>query len=110
MYNKAFENAKNIVITYIPNGYKHVFHVYSIRIKSRKKIIQYLKQNNIPSGVYYQLPLHLQPANKYLGYKKGQFPIAEKVSGEVLALPLHPSLEKSDVNKIIRLVKGACSG
>ena len=55
--------------------------------------------------IYYPLPLHLQPAFKYLGYKKGDFPESEKAAREVLSLPIYPELSQKDQNFIIKKIK-----
>lgn len=104
LYTKILKNAKNINFPKVPSGYKHVFHVYSIRTKRRKKLIHILDQHRIPYAIYYQLPLHLQESYRFLGYKKGQFPIAERVSQEILGLPIHPHLTKEEVENIAKLV------
>jgi dTDP-4-amino-4,6-dideoxygalactose transaminase len=85
----------------------HTFHQYTIRVSARvrSKLIKYLSQNGIPTMIYYPIPLHLQPAFKYLGYKKGDFPEAEKASKEVLSLPIYPELEKKEQDFIIRTIK-----
>ena len=55
--------------------------------------------------IYYPIPLHLQPVFKYLGYKKGDFPEAEKVCKQVLSLPIYPEIKKEDQNYIIKKIK-----
>jgi len=79
-------------------------------MEKRKKIIEALQQNKIPYGIYYHLPLHLQPANRYLEYKKGQFPVAEKICQEIFALPIHPSLKEDEIKKVIRVIKEVLNG
>lgn len=71
---------------------KHVYHLYVIRVENRDKIQQKLKEQGIATGIHYPIPLHLQPAYKYLGYKENDFPITEKVSKEILSLPIYPEL------------------
>lgn len=104
LYTKILKNAENINCPIIPSGYKHVFHAYSIRTKKRKKLTRVLNQHKIPYAIYYQLPLHLQESYRFLGYKKGQFPIAERVSEEILGLPIHPHLTNQEIIKIAKLI------
>jgi len=71
----------------------------------RDKLQQYLKENDIPTMIYYPLPLHLQPAFEYLGLKEGDFPESEKVAKEVLSLPIYPEIEKEQQDFIIQKIK-----
>jgi dTDP-4-amino-4,6-dideoxygalactose transaminase len=69
------------------------------------KIQQKLKENGISSVVYYPVPLHLQAALKFLGYQRGDFPVAEKAAREVLSLPMYPELEESAIAKTAEIIK-----
>jgi dTDP-4-amino-4,6-dideoxygalactose transaminase len=82
----------------------HVYHQYTIRSAKRDKIQSFLKSDNIYSVVYYPLPLHLQEAFKYLGYKEGDFPETESAAKEVLSLPIYPELEPEKVKIIAEIV------
>lgn len=74
------------------DGSSHVFNYYVIRVLSRDELKGYLKSHGIQTGVYYPLPLHLQPCFAHLGHRKGDFPNAELVASQVLALPMYPEL------------------
>lgn len=104
-YSELLAGVPGVSIPSIPHGYRHVFHVYSIRTRKRKKLIETFQKYKIPSSIFYPLPLHLQPANRYLGYRRGDFPVAERVSQEILALPIHPSLERSDIEKVVAAIR-----
>jgi len=82
----------------------HVYNQYTILCKNRNEVQQRLKDNGISSVVYYPLPLHLQDAMSFLGYREGAFPIAEKASGEVLSLPIYAELEESDIERIAGVI------
>jgi dTDP-4-amino-4,6-dideoxygalactose transaminase len=105
-YSKNLKGVGDIITPAIASNRTHIFHQYTIRTKFRDKLQKYLSKNGIPTMIYYPLPLHLQPAFKYLGYKKGDFPEAEKVSKEVLSLPIYPELSKKDQEFIVRKIKG----
>jgi len=96
-----------LVTPAIASNRTHTFHQYTIRVNARvrNKLIKYLSQNGIPTMIYYPIPLHLQPAFKYLGYKKGDFPESEKASKEVLSLPMYPELSKKEQEFIVRKIK-----
>ncbi|RZL16157.1 MAG: DegT/DnrJ/EryC1/StrS family aminotransferase, partial [Hymenobacter sp.] len=73
----------------------HVFHQYTITVAEpgrRDALQQHLKQQGIPTAVYYPLPVHAQLAYAYLGYQMGDFPVAERLCQQVLSLPVHPGL------------------
>ena len=86
-------------------GAYHVFHQYTILSPKRDEIQQRLKENGISSVIYYPLPLHLQRALKFLGYRRGDFPVAEKAAREVLSLPIYPELEESTVVRIAKIIR-----
>jgi dTDP-4-amino-4,6-dideoxygalactose transaminase len=78
---------------------KHVYHQYTIRIpKYRDKLREYLLENGVGCDIYYPLPLHLQKAFSYLGYKEGSLPNTEKASSEVLSLPIFPGLTDDEIS------------
>jgi len=81
-----------------------VYAQYTILSEQREVIQQSLKEKNIPSVSYYSVPLHLQPVFKNLGYKNGDFPIAEKVANQCLSLPMSPYLSEKDQTKIIDVI------
>ena len=104
LYNKGLA-ALPIQTPKTPKGTKHVFHLYSIVTKKRDALESCLKKAGIGSGVYYPLPLHLQPCYKGLGYKKGDFPISERVADQILSLPIYPELSKSDQERVVKALR-----
>ena len=70
------------------------------RVKNRDEVQAKLKEQAIPTAVHYPMPLHLQECFTYLGYKKGDFPIAELVSGEIMSLPMNPYLSDAEIDYI----------
>lgn len=78
------------------------YHTFVIQTKKRDKIIKYLKKNGIQTAIHYPVPIHLQPASKFLGYEKGSFPETEKQSREILTLPIHQNLTKKELSKIVK--------
>ncbi|NOY95612.1 MAG: DegT/DnrJ/EryC1/StrS family aminotransferase [Chlorobi bacterium] len=102
------ENLKNIDRLFLPGkvGYSnHTYHQYTVRTKLRDKLKTFLKENGIPSAVYYPKPLHLQKAYQFLGYTKGDFPIGEKLSETVLSLPVHTELTEKQLLFITNKIK-----
>ncbi|MDD2679601.1 MAG: DegT/DnrJ/EryC1/StrS family aminotransferase [Candidatus Omnitrophica bacterium] len=84
----------------------HIYHQYVLRVPgSNKGLLGYLRAKGIDSRVFYPLPLHLQKCFKYLGYKKGDFPEAEKASRQTLTLPIDPNLTGEEKDYIIQQVR-----
>ncbi len=82
----------------------HVYHQYTIRSPRKPEIKKALQENSISSVIYYPVPLHLQDAFKYLGYKKNDFPESESAANEVLSLPIYPELEPEKVKFIAETI------
>ena len=88
---------------------RHVFHQYTIKLNnfkiSREKLQEELSKKGINTSIYYPKPLHLCSHFIKLGYKERDFPVAEKISKQVLSLPVHPHLNKDDLDLIINSIK-----
>ncbi len=84
----------------LSKDYTSVWAQFSIRIKNRDEVQAYLKEKGIPTAVHYPMPLHLQECFSYLGYKKGDFPISERVSNEIMSLPMNPFLSDEEIDYI----------
>ncbi len=87
-----------------PNGYS-VYHQYTIRAPRRDALLNHLKRQGIFAGIYYPISLHLQPCFRYLGYKRGDFQVAEKASREVLSLPLYPQIQLKEQRLVTSAIK-----
>lgn len=105
LYNRYLKNVKGIKVPFILSWTTPVYYVYTIRAKERDKIQKGLKEKGIATGIYYPLPLHLQPAYKYLGYKTGDFPETEKMANEILSLPMYPELSKEQIKFVADSIK-----
>jgi len=79
----------------------HVFHQYVVRTKRRDDLRRFLSERRIGTEVYYPIPLHLQPAFAYLGFREGDLPVSEQASKEVLALPMFPELTESEQRWVV---------
>lgn len=94
-----------IKIPYVPNGYKHSYHLYIIRTSEKSGLEAYLNKEGIEVRTYYPVPLHLQGCFEYLGYKKGSFPEAESGSLETCSIPAYPELTLRQKRYIIEKIK-----
>jgi len=84
---------------------KHAYWVYVIRAKQREKLQDTLAKKGVETAVTYPVPIHLQKAFSYLGISDGTFPVAEKISNEILSLPVHPGLREEEIRYISRIIK-----
>lgn len=90
----------------------HVFHQYTIKVDGAKReaLRDFLKERGVPSMIYYPVPLHQQKAYSAYGYKKGDFPVAERLSAEVLSLPMHTELQSDQVSYVCEQIKAYFHG
>jgi len=98
-YNQALKN-KDLILPFIDNRATSAYAQYSIRVKDRDTIQAKLKAENILTAVHYPIPLHLQECFKYLGYNREDFPISEKISKEILSLPINPYLDDEEIEYV----------
>lgn len=85
----------------------HAYYVYVVQHKNRKYIMDKLKESKIYSNISYPFPVHLMRGYSYLKYKKGNFPITEKLSKRIFSLPMYPQLNNSMILKVVKSLKGA---
>lgn len=78
----------------------HIYHLYVLQHEKRDEIMKYLNEKGIASGIYYPVPLHLTKAMEFLGYKQGDFEVAEKVSQRSFAIPMFPELTMEEIEYI----------
>lgn len=106
-YDALCATIPGLLIPWRAAGVRHVYHVYAIRTQKRAQVIAALTKKGIASAVYYPLPLHLQKAYRYLGYRRGDFPVAEQVAKEILALPMSAHTSKDAVRKVAAVLRQA---
>lgn len=84
----------------------HVFHQFTLKVESHRRtlLVEALRKAGVPTAVYYPLPIHLQKAYSWLGYQQGDFPVSEKLSKEVISLPMHTELQEEQIEYIAKIV------
>ncbi len=84
---------------------KPVFYQFVIQTKQRDKLKKYLGGKGIETSIHYPIPVHLQKAYAFLGFKKGSLPVAEKLSKTVLSLPIYPGLKKQEIEIVCSTIR-----
>ena len=102
-YRELFSemNGEKVRLPYEPDGSRCVYHLFVVRVEDRDEAINHLASAGISTGIHYPIPLHLQKAYANLGYKKGDFPIAEMVASKALSLPLYPHLRRDQQSRVV---------
>lgn len=105
-YDHAFKDEENIITPKRVENSTHVFHQYTLKIKNidRSALQEHLKEHNIPAMVYYPVPLHRQKAYRYNNVKNNSFEVADKLSEEVISLPMHTELSQEQLEFITKEV------
>lgn len=106
-YIQSLSGISAIVLPYVAASSQPVWHVFAIRVKNglRDQLKEFLENAGIGTNVHYPVPIHLQAAYKHLGHKVGDFPITEKVSEEILSLPLDPMHTDGEIEFVISKLK-----
>ncbi len=104
-YKKVLKDIKGISLPQESSYGKHVYHIFALRVKNRDTILEKLRQSGIEALVHYPIPLHLQVVYKGLGYKEGDFPVAEQISREIISLPIFPHIEKKQIDFVAKKLK-----
>jgi dTDP-4-amino-4,6-dideoxygalactose transaminase len=101
-YNKTL--SKVAIVPEEAHYEKHVYQTYVIRVEKRDELKEFLNNNGVEALIHYPTPIHLQPAARYLNYKIGQFPIVERLSNEILSLPLYPGMPFEFQETVTKLI------
>ena len=104
VYNELL-NPSGVEIPREITGVRHVYHIYAIRSPHRDALQAYLAARGVQTGIHYPLPVHLQEGFRDLGYKEGDFPVAEACARSVLSLPIYPELKTAQIEEIADAVR-----
>lgn len=104
-YSKLLGACKELDTPFVHEDRTSVYAQYSIFCKNREELMKKLNDAGIPTAVHYPIPLHLQEAFEFLGYKEGDFPISEKVGKGIMSLPMSPFLTKEQQDIVVAAIK-----
>jgi dTDP-4-amino-4,6-dideoxygalactose transaminase len=111
-YNRLLGHCGVITPTEMPYA-RHVYHLYVILSHHREALREQMAQNGIETGLHYPVPLHLQEAYRFLGYRPGDFPVSERLAKQVLSLPMFAGLSTESVEYVANVVRqsvNSCTG
>lgn len=104
IYNDLLKN-ENVVTPLEKEWAYHVYYMYAIRSKSRDKLKTWLEKSNVQTGIHFPVPIHLQPLyRERFGYTEGTYPVSERISKEILSLPVHPSMTENDLHYVAQKI------
>ncbi len=103
-YLKKLSFKDNIILPFVEHNCTSTWAQFSIRTENRDILQARLKEVGIPTSIHYPIPLHLQVCFNFLNYKKGDFPISEKISKEIISLPMNPYLTEDEIDYICEKV------
>jgi len=104
-YDRLLANVDGVVAPHRPDWSHHVYHLYVVRVADREGLQKHLAEAKIDTGIHYPIPLHLQKAYEGFGYKNGDFPVTEKISSEILSLPMYPQLQTAAQSRVVQKIQ-----
>jgi len=109
-YTERLSGLPGIRIPPVATENKPVYYVYNILLCKRDALIERFKEKGIGYSIYYPMPLHLQKCFAYLGHKEGDFPIAESIAKQIIALPIYPEITDNEVDYVCDVIQSFCRG
>jgi dTDP-4-amino-4,6-dideoxygalactose transaminase len=100
LYQQALSGIPDLVLPSERAGSTHAWHIHAIRVGGRGRLIREFRRSGIGYGVHYPVPVHLQPAYRCLGFRKGDFPVSEGCANEFVSLPIGPELSVSQIDEV----------
>jgi dTDP-4-amino-4,6-dideoxygalactose transaminase len=107
VYDRLLAAVPGVVTPWVSPDVEHVYHCYAVRCENRDTVYQKLLDNGVTAIIHYPIPVHLQKAYAGLGYRRGDFPVSEKVSREILSLPMFPHMTERQIAYVVSILKGA---
>lgn len=105
-YTEQLSGIPGLILPFTAPGADHVYHLYVVRTTKRNELEEYLNRNGVGTGIHYPVAPHLQKAYQHLGYKKGDFPVAEEIAETCLSLPLNPGMGMDEIDYVCRQIHG----
>jgi perosamine synthetase len=100
---------RGVITPSVREGVTHVYHQYTIRVKSRDDFADRLRKRGVGSAIYYPIPVHRQKPFVALGYGNEELPVTDRLTEQVLSIPVHPSLSDDEVDAVIEAVNATAA-
>ncbi len=104
-YDQLLSSVEGVVAPHRPSWSRPVYHLYVVRVADRDGLQKHLADAKIDTGIHYPIPLHFQKAYEGFGFKKGDFPVTEKVASEILSLPMYPQLQAAAQARVVQKIQ-----
>jgi dTDP-4-amino-4,6-dideoxygalactose transaminase len=104
-YDQHLAEVEEVILPTEAEYARHVYHLYVVRVQDRDRVLQGMAQRGIACGIHYPIPVHLQEAYRFLGHRKGSFPVAERCAEEFLSLPMYPELTTMQLGAVVHELK-----
>ena len=104
-YDRLLAKVDGVVTPFQPEWSRPVYHLYVVRVADREGLQKHLAEAKIDTGIHYPIPLHLQKAYEGSGFKKGDFPVTEKIASEILSLPMFPQLQPAAQSRVVQTIQ-----
>lgn len=105
LYREGLASLGDVVTPAVREGSDHIYHLFIIRCTDRDRLRDHLAEKEISTGLHYPIPAHMQPAYSFLGYGRGDFPVTERLCGEILSLPMFPSITPVQIEYVCDAIK-----
>jgi len=104
-YDQHLAGVEELILPTEAEYARHVYHLYVVRVQDRDRVLQAMANRGIGCGIHYPIPVHLQEAYRFLGHRKGSFPVAERCAEEFLSLPMYPELTTTQLGAVVHEMK-----
>jgi dTDP-4-amino-4,6-dideoxygalactose transaminase len=104
-YREMLAPVAGVGLPFEPEWSKAVYHLFVVRVADRDGFMKHLGEAGVGTGIHYPIPLHLQKAYEGRGYKKGDFPVSERVAAEIVSLPMFPHLTEEQQRLVLKAVE-----
>jgi dTDP-4-amino-4,6-dideoxygalactose transaminase len=106
-YDRLLDGVAGVEPVGCRDDVEHVYHLYVVQVEDRDAVRAALGAAGVETGIHYPVPLHLTPAYRHLGYAAGDFPVAERMAGRTLSLPMHPYLSPAQIEHVVEALASA---